>query len=208
MAFRTLRVSALAAVLCMASAGAAVAQTENAPHATTLTLTLEGTAGPVLSGSDIAGFNGKSATATLLLNEALVPKKATATTASYKIPAGAVTLVVGTKSYTNSSPGKMAISLTNAGDFLTLTYAFSLSGIPVTIVETSKLAKNSWTTAVLMHPGTFSPSPQNLTAAATASAKGSKIQYTAEGFTCVLGINGAASSSSAPDAVLPDEDAQ
>ena len=207
MSIRMLRDSALAIALCLASASAALAQTENTPHATTLTLTLTGTTGPVLSGSDVAGLNGKSATATLLLNEALSPKKQTATSAIYKIPAGAVTLVVGTKTYTNSSPGRMSIVLASSGDYLTLTYAFSLSGFPVTVVETSKLAKNSWTTAVLMHPGTFSPSPQELTAA-TASAKGSTLQYNVEGFNCELGINGTASSSSAPDAVLPDENAQ
>jgi len=135
------------------------------------------------------------------------PEEANRTSAIYKIPAGAVTLVVGTKTYTNSSPGRMSIVLASSGDYLTLTYAFSLSGFPVTVVETSKLAKNSWTTAVLMHPGTFSPSPQELTAA-TASAKGSTLQYNVEGFNCELGINGTASSSSAPDAVLPDENAQ
>ena len=170
-----------------------------------MTITLQGTAGPVLSGSDIAGLNNKSATATLLLNEALSPKSQTGTVVTYKIPAGAVTLVVSGKTYTNFSPGKMKINLTKAADIVTLTYVFSLSGISVTVVETSSLAKNSWTSAILTHPGTFTPSTQELTAATTASGKGSKLQYTAEGFACVLGIAGTASSSSAPDAILPDD---
>ena len=208
MSLRALRVSALAFVVSLTSAGAALSQSSDAPHSSTLTITLDGTAGPVLSGSDLASLDGKSATATLLLSESMSPKSATATSAVYKIPAGAVTLVVGSSTYKNSSPGRMAIKLTKPADILTLTYVFSLSGIPVTVVETSYLAKNSWTAAVLTHPGSFSHSPQDLTAAATASGKGSKLQYTVEGFTCVLGITGTASSSSAPDAVLPDDDSE
>jgi len=208
MSLRTLGVSALAFVVSLASAGAALSQTANPPHPSTLTIVLDGTAGPVLAGSDIAGLNGKSATATLLLNETISPKSQTATSATYRIPAGAVTLVVGSKTYENASPGRMKISLGKTAEILTLTYVFSLSGLPVTVVETSYLAKNSWTSAVLTHPGSFSPSPQDLTAAATASGKGSKLQYTVEGFTCVLGISGTASSGSAPDAVLPDEDSE
>jgi hypothetical protein len=112
---------------------------------------------------------------------------------------------VGTKTYKNASPGKMSIKLSNAAVVLTLTYVFTDSGLPVTVVETSYLAKNSWTSAVLTHPGSFSPSPQDLTAAAVASGHGSKLQYTVEGITCILGIAGTATSSSAPDAVLPDD---
>lgn len=207
MSYRALRVSALAfvvSVVSVASAGAAMLQSESPPKSSTLTITLEGTTGPVLAGTDIASLNGKSATATLLLNELISPKSQTTKTASYKIPAGAVTLVVGTKTYTNASPGRMTIKLTNSAVTMTLTYAFILSGFPVTVVETSTLAKNSWTDAVFTHPGTFSPSPQDLTAAATATGTGSKLQYSVEGFTCVLGITGTATSSSAPDAVLPD----
>ncbi len=145
---------------------------------------------------------------TLLLSESISPKAHTSTSATYRVPAGAATLVLGSSTYTNSSPGKMRIRLTKSADILTLTYVFTESGIPVTVVETSYLAKNSWTSAVLTHPGSFSPSPQNLTAATTASGAGSKIKYTVLGLSSVLGITGTASSSSAPDPVLPDDDSE
>jgi hypothetical protein len=95
--------------------------------------------------------------------------------------------------------------LSKTADILTLTYVFIDHGLPVTVVETSYLAKNSWTSAVLTNPESFSPSPQDLTAAATASGRGSTLKYTVEGFTCVLGIAGTASSGSAADAILPDD---
>ena len=208
MSLRALRVSALAAALSLASAGVALSQSSVVPPKSTLTITLDGTAGPILSGSDLAGINGKTATATLLLSESMSPKSQTSTSATYKIPAGAVTLVVGSTDYTNASPGKMKITLAKGDEILTLTYVFLDHGLPVTVVETSYLAKNSWTSAVLTHPGTFSPSPQDLTAAAAASGKGSKLQYTVEGLTCVLGITGTATSGSAPYAVLPGDDSE
>jgi hypothetical protein len=208
MSLHTLRVSALVFVASLASAGAAWSQSAIMPHHSTMTMSLNGTAGPVLAGSDVAGLNGKSAIVTLRLAETINPMSQTATTAKYRVPAGAVTLVVNGKSYTNSSPGRMALSLTKAADVVTLTYVFSLSGIPVTVVEKSYLAKNSWTSDVLSHPGSFAPSPQDLTAAATATGKGSTLTYTAESFTCVLGISGTATSSSSPDAVLPNDDSE
>jgi hypothetical protein len=207
MSHLALRVSALAFAVSLASASAALSQTSDTPHKpTTLTIGLQGTTGPVLAGSDIAGLRGKSAAVTLLLSELVSPKSATSTVATYRIPAGAVTLVVGSTSYKNASPARMKINLTKTADILTLTYVFSLSGIPVSVIETSYLAKNSWASTVLAHPGSFTPSPQSLVAAATASGRGSKLKYAVEGFTCVLGIAGTATSSSAPDAVLPDDE--
>lgn len=58
------------------------------------------------------------------------------------------------------------------------------------------------------HPPPFSPSPQTLTAATTASGPGSKIKYTFLGSTTVLGLNGTASDSTALDPVLPDDDSE
>jgi hypothetical protein len=207
MSLRALRVAALAVVATLSVAGASQAQTP--PPGSTLTMVLKGTAGPVLAGSDIADLDGETATATLRVSEAISPRTQTATTATYRIPAGAVTLVVGGTTYTNESPGRMKISLDKTADVMTLTYVFEYGGsLPVTVVETSYLAKGSWTSDVLTHPASFSPSPQALKAAAAASKAGSKIEYTVEGETSVLGIRGTATSRSRPDPILPDDDSE
>jgi hypothetical protein len=46
----------------------------------------------------------------------------------------------------------------------------------------------------ITHPKAFAPSPQNITAATSATGSGSKLQYTIEGFTTVPGVTGTASS--------------
>lgn len=202
---QVLRASALAVVGSMVMAGAAWSQFADLPPSSTLTISLDATAGPILSGSDIGGLNGKSAVVTLMLSESLRPIKHTSKSATYKVPAGAVTLVANGKTFQNTSPGRMTVKLAGTGDTLTLTYASSYEGFPITLVDTSYLAANSWTTTVLTHPHTFKPSPQNLTAATTASGVGSKLEYTVAGSTTVLGITGTASSSSAADPALPDD---
>ena len=62
-------------------------------------------------------------------------------------------------------------------------------------IFTASLAKGSFTSDVLKHPTRFTPSPQILTAATTASGPGSKVQYTdaSTNATAVFGISGTAS---------------
>jgi hypothetical protein len=206
MSSQTLRAFALATVASVLSAGAAWSQSASTPPGSTLTITLDATAGPILAGTDPGGLDGKAATATLMLSQSVSPVKHTSNSATYKVPAGAVTLVAGGKTFTNTSPGKMTIKLAGANDILTITYASTFDGLPVTVVDTSYLAKHSWTATVLVHPRRFTPSPQDLTAAATASGPGSKLKYTALGTTTVLGITGTATSGSAADPILPDDD--
>jgi hypothetical protein len=100
----------------------------------------------------------------------------------------------------------MTIRLTGKGDILTVTGVVTDLGYKVTVVDTSLLNKGSWTSAVFTHPGPFKPSPQNLTAAQTASGAGSKLKYLVLGGTTVLGITGTASSGSAANPILPNDD--
>ena len=173
------------------------------PATHTLTITIKGTIEPILSGSDPLGLDGKSGVVTLLASESLSPTSHTSTSATYKLPAGAITVTAGGKKFTTKSPSKMIIKLTSTADTLTLILTGPESAV---VTDTTYLKTNSWTTAVLKHPGVFSPSPQKLTSATTASGPGCKVKYTIFGSTTVLGFHGTGSSSATVDPVLPDED--
>jgi len=172
----------------------------------TLTITIGATLGPVLSGSDPIGADGQSGTVTILASESLSPTKHTKNFATYTLPAGAITAIVGGETFTSTSPAKMTIKLAKKADTLTLIFASSIDGFKFTITDTTALAPGSWTTAVLEHPEVFTPSPQTLTAAESATGPGSKFKYTFEGTATVLGVSGTASSSAASDPDLPDDD--
>jgi len=173
------------------------------PATHTLTITIKGTIEPILSGSDPLGLDGKSGVVTLMASESLSPTSHTTTSATYKLPAGAITVTAGGKKFTTKSPSKMIIKLTSTADTLTLILTGPESAV---VTDTTYLKANSWTTAVLKHPGVFSPSPQKLTSATTASGPGCKVKYTIFGSTTVLGFHGTGSSSATVDPVLPDED--
>ena len=173
------------------------------PATHTLTITLKGTLGPILSGSDPLGLNGLSGTVTLMASESLSPKKHTSTSATYVLPAGAITVKAGSNQFTTNSPSKMIINLTSMADTLTI-IASGPSGLVVT--DTTFLKTGSWTTSVLKHPTVFKPSPQKLTAAKSANGPGCKVKYTILGSTTVLGFKGTGSSSATADPVLPDDD--
>jgi hypothetical protein len=198
------RKTIFAAALVSAVPGAAWAQSggDVRPPAT-LTIVIDGTAGPILQGSDPLGLNGKSATITVLASETINPKKHTKTSATYKIPAGAITLVFNGSSYQTSAPSKMTVKLGSKADTLTLVSAVTDLGVTVTITDTTSLAPGSWTTAVLQHLQPFAPSPQTLASPA------SKLKYSsAFTGTTVVGISGTATNSDAPDPVLPDDDGE
>jgi hypothetical protein len=196
MMFKTIFAAALAVVVLPAAGALA----QDAPSAT-LTLVIDGTAGPVLKGSDPLGVNGQSATITGMVSESLKSKKHTKTSATYKIPAGAITVVVGGNSYQTTSPSTMKIKLGKSADTLTFVSAVTEEGITVDITAVASLAAGSWTDAVLSHPALFAPSPQTL------SSPSSTIKYSAAGFgSTTLGVSGTASNSDAEDPVLPDAD--
>jgi hypothetical protein len=178
-----------------------VSAVNSATH--TLTITIKGTLGPVLSGTDPLGLDGKKGTVTVMASESLSPTKHTATSATYTLPPGAIKVTAGSNKFTTKSPSKMIINLTSTADILTL-IASGKDGLMVT--DITYLKAGSWTTAVLKHPGVFTPSPQTLTSATTANGPGCKVKYTIFGSTTILGFHGTGSSSSTVDPVLPEED--
>jgi hypothetical protein len=159
-----------------------------------ITYTINGTLGPVLSGSDPLGSNGKSGVLTATANTTLVPTSTTATSATYTLPAGAVTVVIGGTSYPTSGTSTLKYAFPAAGpDTLVMTAKISVSGLKGTVVGTASLAKGSFTSAVTTHPNKFKPSPQTLKAATTAGGHGSQIKYSSVLGTTVLGLSGTAS---------------
>jgi hypothetical protein len=185
----------LAAIVVMgagAPAQAADATAVHSPSSKTLTIEVNGTLGPILSGSDPLGLNGQGGTLTMMAKESLKPKKHTSNSATYILPAGAVVVTVGTNKFQTTTPSTMQITLTSTADILTLT---ATGPDQLKVVGTSDLQAGSWTKSVLKHPGLFQPSPQNLTAAQKANGPGSKVKYTIFGSATVLGLSGTASCS-------------
>jgi hypothetical protein len=208
MLFEKIRKSTLVLLAGLMLGGTVWAQTLDVatavvPATHTLTINIKGTIGPILSGTDPLGFNGKSGTVTVLASESLKPTKHTATSATYTLPPGAIKVSEGGKHFSTKSPSKMIINLTSTADILTLVIA-GPNGLMVT--DTTFLKANSWTNAVLKHPGVFTPSPQKLTSATTAGGPGCQVKYTIFGSTTVLGFHGTGSSSSTVDPVLADEE--
>ena len=205
---KVLRTSALILVAIVVTGSSIWAQSVDVsavnPATHTLTITIKGTLGPVLSGTDPLGLDGKKGTVTVLASESLSPTTHTATSATYTLPPGAITVTEGSNKFTTKSPSKMIINLTSTADILTLMVVDKSTGLMVT--DTTYLKAGSWTTAVLKHPGVFKPSPQTLTSATTANGPGCKVKYTIFGSTTILGFHGTGSSSSAVDPVLPEED--
>jgi hypothetical protein len=191
MSFRTLRASALVAPAVLLWTGATWGDDLAQMPGKTLTIVLDGTLGPVLSGSDPAGLNGQSATMTITAKESLNPYKTTAKSASYHIAAGDITVNVNGSNYTSTSRSNMIVKLTNKADLLLFKAKFTIFGHPVMVSDTSALAAGSWTSGVLQHPALFSPSPQDLT------EPSSTFTYTISGQTTVLGVTGTASNSDA-----------
>jgi len=181
----------------------AVLDSSAAPATHTLTITLKGKLGPILSGSDPLGLNGQSGKITVMASESLSPTKHTSTSATYTLPAGAITVTAGTNQFTTKSPSKMIINLTSTADTLTLIVA-GPNGLMAT--DTTFLKAGSWTNGVLKHPTVFKPSPQKLTSAKSASGPGCKVKYTIFGSTTVLGFHGTGSNSATADPELPDDD--
>jgi hypothetical protein len=174
---------------------------------TTLTINITGTVGPILSGSDPLGANGGSGALTVVASESLSPTSTTANSATYTLPPGAITGTVGGTTFTTTTASKMRVVLPSQGpDTVILMASVKEFGVTVTVIGTVALRHGSFPSSVLVHPTTFSPSPQTLTAATSATGPGSKIKYTLLGNSTVLGFSGTASDSAALDPVLPEED--
>jgi hypothetical protein len=180
---RLARLSAVVLAAVLASGSATWA------HARTLTIVLDGTLGPVISGSDPAGLDGQSATVTITAKESLTPYKMTAKSASYHIRPGGIIVTVNGSDYTSTSRSSMIIKLGSRADLLTFKATLNIDGFTVKVADTSALQSGSWTSDVLQHPALFSPSPQNL------SEPSSSFTYTVFGEATVLGVTGTASNS-------------
>jgi len=173
---------------------------------TTITATISGTIGAILSGSDPLALSGQSGVVTVMVSESLSPTKTTATSATYTLPPGAITLTFDTTTYTTTSASTMKITLPAKGpDVLVLTASIK-DKLTVSVVGTIDLKHGSFPASVLDHPAPFKPSPQTLTAATSTTSTGCKLQYTFFGSTTVLGLSGTASDTAAQDPMLPDDD--
>jgi len=161
---------------------------------TTLTMSVTGTLGPVLQGTDPKGIDGHTGTLTVKISESASPAVSNTDYAAYVVPAGGVTAMIGTTPYTTESPSRMAIKLGANGD--TISVVFRSQDNTESRFE-AELAPGSFSTSVLMHPTPFSPSPQNLTPATSAAGPGSQFWYREGTAFTVLGLTGSISNSAA-----------
>jgi hypothetical protein len=173
----------------------------------TLGVTVTGTIGAVLSGIDPLGTSGEAGTVKVVLSESLSPTKTTATSATYTLPAGAVTVILGTTSYSTTTPASMKITLPASGpDVVALTANVQAANFLVTVVGIIDLKHGSFPASILTHPAPFTPSPQRVTSATSTTGTGSKIQYTIQGEVTVLGFSGSAGNKASQDPMLPADD--
>jgi hypothetical protein len=172
----------------------------------TLTMRATGTVGAVLSGSDPLGASGESGVVTVMVSESLSPTKTTATSATYTLPPGAITVAVGTTTYTTTSSSSMKITLPAQGpDVLMVSANGKELGLTLSVLLTADFRHGSFPASVLVHPTGFSPTPQTLTAATSTTTLGSKLQYTVLGTTTVLGFSGTAGDKASQDPFLPED---
>src|SRR5579871_1936989 len=76
-----------------------------------ITFTIQGTLGPVISGSDPLGISGSTAVLTATLHSSATPTGSTSDSATYTLPAGSVTLQLGALNLTSSGPFSLKITL-------------------------------------------------------------------------------------------------
>lgn len=196
MFFNAIRISTFVLAAVLSANDTTWARSDHSPGTKILTIKLDGTLGPVLSGSDPAGLDGQSATVTVTAKESLNPYKTTSHSASYHLPAGAILVDVNGTEYTSTKRSNMTVKLTGKADVLTFKSSLNIQGFEVTVVDTSTLQAGSWSDTVLQHPAGFSPSPQDL------SSPSSKFQYAVVGEKTVLGVTGTISNSDAAGVAL------
>lgn len=161
-----------------------------APATTTLTISLSGTLGPLLRGSDPLNANGQSGSLAITVSESLTPTNGRANFATYTLPKGAIKGTIAGITFVTTKTSTMTINLSSTADTITVNADGPLGSI---ITAKAYLAPGSWPQSVVKHPTAFSPSPQNLTPAASAMSTGSKITYKVLGSTSTLGLAGTAS---------------
>jgi hypothetical protein len=161
---------------------------------TTITYSITGTLGPNLnSGPDCLGLDDQTATATAMVSSTLTPSSTTSNSATYTLPAGAITAVAGGLSFTSTTTWKMVYKLTSKGDSLTLSGEGPFDAV---VTANSALVVDSFPKTVLGtsgHPAPLGKShePQSLT------SPGSYLSYSSTALMCTvtkLGFTGSASS--------------
>ena len=186
-------------LLMLFALGLAPMLAQDATEDTTLTITLTGTLSKI-SGLDCLGVNGESATASAMIGESATPSSSTSDSATYTIPAGGVSTTVGAITFTNTKPWTMKVTLAATHDILAI-QGPGPAGSQIKV--TSTLKKGSWTSAVLLHPAPFSPSPQR------PSPSNSRLQYTVPALcnvATVLAVTGHISNSAATSELPADDD--
>jgi len=161
--------------------------------AANVTYSVTGKLGPVLSGKDPLKADGKAGSVKIVASETLSPKSHTSTSATYSLPAGAVTGKAAGHSFKSSGAATMKISL-GSMDNVTVSGPVSVDGVTATVSATMALKKGSFTSAVLKHPAAFKPASQSVTPAKTAKGPGSKVSYKVGTSATVLGVTGKATS--------------
>lgn len=164
--------------------------------AANITYTVNGTLNPILAGSDPLGANGQSATMTITASTTLNPTTTGSFSATYTLPPGAVTLVIGGTSYATKGDSTLKYTFPLLGqDTMVVTASIAVQGVRGTVSATVSLANGSFVPkAVKRHPESFAPSPQKLSAASRAGGSGSQLTYTIPVTgTTTLGLAGTAS---------------
>jgi len=163
--------------------------------AANITYTITGTLGPILSGSDPLGANGETGTVTAVVSQSLHPTSTTATSATYTLPQGAISVIIGGTTYGTQGPATLIYNFPASGPAtLVCSAKVSVDGLTGTVTLTASLAHGSIPSSVTSHPAKFKPSPQTLKAATKAGGAGSQVKYSVPLLgTTVLGLAGTAS---------------
>jgi len=138
-----------------------------APAQSTVTYTITGTLGPVLGGTDCLGLDNMMLSLTASISSKSVPIKTTTVSATYKLPAGSVSVTIGGTNFKNTKPWTVTYILNSTSDNLTFAGA-GMSG--TTYIINANLKVKSFPPTVLGttgHPSVFKPSPQTLTSPAS-----------------------------------------
>jgi hypothetical protein len=105
---------------------------QSTPSAT-LTVTVSGTLGPVLSGTDPLHLSGEAIVLTITASESLSPVAQEAHAASYEIPAGAVSFTENDETISTTMPSKVEVALTPAADIAGLSAMIGIAPVVGTI---------------------------------------------------------------------------
>lgn len=183
------------------------------PAATVLNFSGSGTLGPIIGGTACPGpqcdplmlaANNASFSFTGIIDESLSPNACPAGVSAsvcYTIPAGGLMGQLGNNPpVTVTTPSTLALTIFNgsSNDIMQIDFSVPLFGFQNPVTAILDLAPNSFGSNALIHPESFTPSPQALAAATSAPPliNGSSITYCVINCSLgstVLGLSGTAS---------------